>query len=212
MAESEWYYSQNGQQQGPVTLQALQDLAKSGQVKASDLAWKPGMANWVPSSQIPELAGLQGGYAPAPGLAAYPQPQQYAQPQQQHPQPQQYAQPQSGYAPQPPVYGQPQQFGNQPQQYAAPAYGQPVTYQPPGAYAVQPDSSGKATTAFVLSLCGIFCGILSIISLVLASQAKTSMRASNNYNGQGMATAAQVISGIFLGLWALGIIASLANH
>lgn len=84
---------------------------------------------------------------------------------------------------------------------AAPAY--PVTYQMPGQpqmaplpYAqANPNSQGKATTAFVLSLVGLFCFgiVLGPIAIVLAVRAKAQMARSGDYHGSGLATAALVI-------------------
>jgi uncharacterized RDD family membrane protein YckC len=54
MAE-EWYVGSNGQQSGPFTLQQLRQMAASGQLSKTDLIWKEGLANWVPSSAIKGL-------------------------------------------------------------------------------------------------------------------------------------------------------------
>ncbi|MGD1277057.1 MAG: GYF domain-containing protein [Tepidisphaeraceae bacterium] len=51
MAE-EWFYSQNGQQGGPVDFGALQRMAAAGQLHPSDLIWKQGMANWAAASSV----------------------------------------------------------------------------------------------------------------------------------------------------------------
>ena len=95
MAEGEWYYAKNNQQQGPVPLANLTDLLRTGQLSGTDLVWRPGMANWLPAGQVPELTGG----APAGAPAATPSP--YGQPQAQYP----YGQ-QVGY------------YGQQPQRYA----------------------------------------------------------------------------------------------
>jgi hypothetical protein len=46
----EWFYTQHGQQQGPVAAAQLKQLAVSGKLRPTDLVWKEGMANWVPAS------------------------------------------------------------------------------------------------------------------------------------------------------------------
>jgi hypothetical protein len=46
-----WYYVINGQQTGPVTEAQLDDLARTGAIKADTLVWAEGMANWLPYSQ-----------------------------------------------------------------------------------------------------------------------------------------------------------------
>ncbi len=50
-----WYYSKNGTQLGPV--EAGEFLAKcaGGEVTATDLVWKEGMADWKQAGQVPEL-------------------------------------------------------------------------------------------------------------------------------------------------------------
>lgn len=51
----EWHYTQNGQKAGPITSAQLQALAKSGQIKPTDMVWKEGMAAWTPASKIKGL-------------------------------------------------------------------------------------------------------------------------------------------------------------
>lgn len=46
----QWYYTQNRQQQGPVSWEELSDLARRGEVRASDLVWQEGTAKWVKAS------------------------------------------------------------------------------------------------------------------------------------------------------------------
>jgi TM2 domain-containing membrane protein YozV len=140
MAEAEWYYSQNGQQQGPVTLEALQGMVRAGQVTASDLAWKPGMANWIASAQVPELGVAQPTF-PAPGVQAVHQ-QPFVQP----PYPPQGQPP--AYAPTP---GYPQAFQQQPI----------AGYTPPPPYAQSPPNKVAA------GVCGILLGALGIHKFVL---------------------------------------------
>ncbi len=51
----QWYYAQQGQQKGPLSEEQLRQLATSGQIQPTDLAWKQGMASWMPASQIQGL-------------------------------------------------------------------------------------------------------------------------------------------------------------
>lgn len=54
---SEWYYSKNGAQLGPVSDSEIKALLASGSLDPSTtLIWKSGMADWIPASQIPDLA------------------------------------------------------------------------------------------------------------------------------------------------------------
>ena len=52
MAQSYWYYSQQGRQSGPVPSSELKQLAASGRLRPDDLVWKKGIAQWVPASAV----------------------------------------------------------------------------------------------------------------------------------------------------------------
>jgi hypothetical protein len=80
MAE-EWYYTNNGQQMGPVSAAALRQLVEAGNLKATDLVWKEGMSQWAPASTTRGLFAVQVQAAPlpaqpvpAPAPAPAPQP------------------------------------------------------------------------------------------------------------------------------------------
>ena len=69
----EWFYTQQGQQQGPVSAGQLKQLAISGRLLPTDLVWKEGMANWVPASSTRGLfpqSPASGAAAPASARAA----------------------------------------------------------------------------------------------------------------------------------------------
>lgn len=67
----DWYYSENGQQKGPLSEGDLKALISSGKVMANDLIWREGMADWLPVAQVPEFSGSLGVTAtPAPTPAA----------------------------------------------------------------------------------------------------------------------------------------------
>ncbi len=72
---TEWYYSSNDQQQGPVTFAELGQLAKDGTLKPIDLVWNQGMSDWQPASMFPALFGgvmTGGGAVPANPYARPP--------------------------------------------------------------------------------------------------------------------------------------------
>ncbi|NWK54018.1 CD225/dispanin family protein [Verrucomicrobiaceae bacterium N1E253] len=82
----DWYYSQNGAQHGPVPEQELKNLIANQQIRTTDMAWHDGMPNWLPISQVPELAALAAPQttptaASAPGQAVAAQPSPYQTPQ-----------------------------------------------------------------------------------------------------------------------------------
>jgi uncharacterized RDD family membrane protein YckC len=58
MADDNWYYAQNNQQLGPVTLAALRSMVANGQVGAADLVWTQGMAQWTPARSVPEVGSV----------------------------------------------------------------------------------------------------------------------------------------------------------
>ena len=72
---SEWYYSEAGQQRGPVGLEELTGKLLSGEVRGGDLVWKEGMPGWVSASQVPELSVVQGGQVVASQSVSTPLPQ-----------------------------------------------------------------------------------------------------------------------------------------
>jgi hypothetical protein len=53
--QSVWYYTANGEQAGPVTLEALQQMARDGRLQQSDFVWTSHMAGWEPASSVDEL-------------------------------------------------------------------------------------------------------------------------------------------------------------
>jgi hypothetical protein len=48
----QWYYSDQGQQRGPVSAEQLEKLTRSGVVTPRTLVWREGFANWMPYSAI----------------------------------------------------------------------------------------------------------------------------------------------------------------
>lgn len=52
---SEWLYSRDGEDFGPVSSAELKQLAVTGKLLRTDLLWKEGMADWKPADQFPKL-------------------------------------------------------------------------------------------------------------------------------------------------------------
>ena len=52
---SEYYYTRDGEQFGPVSPLELKALAERGQLQPSDLIWKEGMPEWVPADRVRSL-------------------------------------------------------------------------------------------------------------------------------------------------------------
>ena len=44
---ADWYYTQNGEQRGPVSPAQLKQLAQSGQLQPTDLVFKEGGKEWT---------------------------------------------------------------------------------------------------------------------------------------------------------------------
>jgi hypothetical protein len=51
----EWYYTQQGQQRGPVSTAELKQLAVTNQLLPTDLIWREGLPKWVPAGSTKEL-------------------------------------------------------------------------------------------------------------------------------------------------------------
>lgn len=60
----EWFYSFNGAQYGPVSLDDLKRQVRSGSVTRETLVWNEGMAEWTPAGQVKEV------FAAPPPLSA----------------------------------------------------------------------------------------------------------------------------------------------
>ena len=51
----EWFYAENDQQHGPVTIEQLTELFAAGTLTPTDLVWREGMAEWLPASRMVDL-------------------------------------------------------------------------------------------------------------------------------------------------------------
>jgi membrane protease subunit (stomatin/prohibitin family) len=62
-----WHVALNGQQQGPFAPQQLAEGIAKGQITRDTLVWTPGMGEWAPAGQVPQLASaLNAPPAPPP--------------------------------------------------------------------------------------------------------------------------------------------------
>ncbi len=67
-----WYLEQGGQKVGPMSLEAIQQMASAGKISPTDLVWCQGMANWQRADMQPWYAiasgppPLSGVLSPAP--------------------------------------------------------------------------------------------------------------------------------------------------
>jgi hypothetical protein len=52
---SEWFYARDGQRFGPVSSEALRQMARDGLLQQDDLIWSEGMASWTPASAVKGL-------------------------------------------------------------------------------------------------------------------------------------------------------------
>ena len=79
---ADWYYVQGGQQQGPVSIEALRALAEGGRLKSNEIVWTEGMPNWQPAGQVPGLMPPAASTPPPlPAIpVGYASPGSYAQP------------------------------------------------------------------------------------------------------------------------------------
>lgn len=72
MQQDIWYYAQNNQRQGPVTLEQLRSLCSSGRVGPGDLVWTVGMEQWQAAGEAAALVDVFSGQIPAPASTAWP--------------------------------------------------------------------------------------------------------------------------------------------
>ncbi len=50
-----WFHARDGQQAGPISFSQLQELARAGQLQATDQVWQEGTAAWVVANRVPVL-------------------------------------------------------------------------------------------------------------------------------------------------------------
>lgn len=53
--DDNWYYAQNGERKGPVSLVRLKAMAAEGWLKPEDLIWRAGLAEWIPAQDADEI-------------------------------------------------------------------------------------------------------------------------------------------------------------
>lgn len=53
--EPSWYFSEDGRQNGPVTIEEVQHRVAIGLITRTTLVWAKGMADWREASTIPEI-------------------------------------------------------------------------------------------------------------------------------------------------------------
>ena len=176
-----WYYARDGAQQGPVSGEELQRLAATGVLRAHDLVWREGMAQWLPAQQATGF--FQAAAPPMPPQPAYGPPQ--AQPS---------APPAAHYGP-PPGYGPP---GAQPVGYAG-SYAQqqaPSIGADAGMRMLLPvGRSGWAIAAGYLGLFSLFGGCVGPIAIVISIIAMRDIKSHPERHGMGRA-----IFGLVLGI------------
>jgi uncharacterized protein DUF4190 len=110
----------------------------------------------------------------------------------------------------PPPSGQPPGQWPPPSGQPPPQPGYPAGYQPPPQYGYAPRTEGTAVGALVSAILSfVVCPVIpAIVALVLASTAKRNIAASGGaLEGQGLVTAATVISWVNIGLSALVVVA-----
>jgi uncharacterized RDD family membrane protein YckC len=83
----DWFYAQNNQQQGPVTLEAIAHMMRQGALQPHDLVWHEGLPNWQPAGTVPELIAAISSpdVAPPSGVAPPPGPPPSAAPDEPQP-------------------------------------------------------------------------------------------------------------------------------
>ncbi len=66
-----WYYSRGENQEGPVPIEQLQELLRTGAIQPDNLVWTEGLTQWTAAQMIPALIGTATA-APVPPSAVAP--------------------------------------------------------------------------------------------------------------------------------------------
>ena len=153
-----YFIVNNGQQAGPFE---LHELLANG-LNANSYVWCEGMPNWLPATQVPEVAALLRPTPPPPG---YQQP--YQQPGYQQPGYQQPGYQQPGY--QQPGYQQPGYQQPYPQQPKSMGFGEAIKV----CFSKFADFNGRARRSefwwfqlFAYLVSSITCGIAGLVLLI----------------------------------------------
>lgn len=72
----DWFYSDGGQQKGPVSQEQLAELYRNGSVKGTDLVWCDSMTDWTAISKIPAFASVLPNSPSTYAAPATPEPSQ----------------------------------------------------------------------------------------------------------------------------------------
>lgn len=59
MSDAQWYYAENGEQQGPVSLAEMLRLVSAKRIQPTDLVWCDGMADWLPVGEVAALSAVK---------------------------------------------------------------------------------------------------------------------------------------------------------
>ncbi|RME22439.1 MAG: DUF4339 domain-containing protein, partial [Deltaproteobacteria bacterium] len=73
--EEEYYVAIDDQQVGPLKLKQVENLWQQGRISEKTLVWHPGLADWKPLQQVPELRYLLGSRPVSEQAAEAPPPQ-----------------------------------------------------------------------------------------------------------------------------------------
>jgi len=63
---TQWFYTENGQQRGPISAEELKMRADKQLLRPDDMVWKEGMPGWVSASQLQGLFAPGGSPPPLP--------------------------------------------------------------------------------------------------------------------------------------------------
>jgi hypothetical protein len=55
---ADWFIARNGQQEGPLSEQAVRMFISAGQLRREDSVWQQGMPEWLPAGRVPQWAEL----------------------------------------------------------------------------------------------------------------------------------------------------------
>jgi hypothetical protein len=69
---ADWYYAKSGQQFGPVSRMRIDEMARSGELRPSDLLWTESMVQWQPAGSISGIFSVSESGSGSPAVPGSP--------------------------------------------------------------------------------------------------------------------------------------------
>ena len=70
----QWYFMENGQQQGPIDVVELRRFAATGRIAPATMVWQQGLPQWIPAARLNGLFPSEPATPPPPPVDSAPPP------------------------------------------------------------------------------------------------------------------------------------------